>query len=954
MALRTAIADTTLVSTTGWGSATNTPTIHATTNITVSTTARFTQGFTAPNTTNKCVGVWFECITVGTGDWTVTLQENTVDTAATATVSASNITATYWVYFEFSVPYTFTTTSASAYRFKLVSGAVGTGGTVAADSAGLNSSFMAVDDRTGALGSTDDLWIAAPNLSGTRTVTVSGTSNLCGSGTTTALPGTRGYGWAVNINRGGLFTWDTTASATLTVLGSTTIAPGGELRQGTSGTAYPAAYTAKLRFNENGANASYGVRAFPGSKVTVYGNPLAYYKTTVASGTGTVGDPLITTDPVDWSVGDQIIVPATSNNATNYNETENRQIVTKNSSTSYVLQDANLVAGGDMETALATNWTLTTTGGSIAQDAVIFHAGANSAKLTRTTATVNMLQNVTVVPGAWYELRYWYQDNGTVSTQYTILDATNGNATIIGTTSTTAAGAVWTEAVANFQAPSNCTSVTIKLFSPSTNATSVWIDDVTVRLPAFTYSHPAGTDIYNITRNVIWETTVSTLGFFFYNGSTIAGNVAFKWMRFNSTGSNATNLNGILLSSASNTYGAADYCVFNAATYRGMFISTSKTVETFTGNIACNQNSPTNAVGAICTSAVANKTLIDCVAIRCNRTGYEILNTYNSTFTRCKLFSGNTAGLAASATVGGALYLTAGSPTFDSCEFHANRNYCFQANANNGATFKNCLFGTKGTNVIDVWGVDATQNNVDFNNCSFGSATLIGNYLAQLDGTEFRFYKYQQTEGRHRWYTNYGSAKSTGAGLTDTNVRTPGSLGVVMLPEDNATGFTWAFNIPAKANSIVSFLGWFQLNSTFTGDAAASARVELWLPGSVVADATSTLSLVTNSWQAAVLSAQNNLTSDSLAEVRVTGLTATTGAYLYADDFYNAGDTVTSTDKVTGLDAWYKGKPLSIIQPSATSAADIWSFPTTNLTIGGTIGNLVTKLLTLGKFIGLK
>jgi hypothetical protein len=86
----------------------------------------------------------------------------------------------------------------------------------------------------------------------------------------------------------------------------------------------------------------------------------------------------------------------------------------------------------------------------------------------------------------------------------------------------------------------------------------------------------------------------------------------------------------------------------------------------------------------------------------------------------------------------------------------------------------------------------------------------------------------------------------------------------------------------------------------------------------------------------------------------VTAISATAGAYLYADDFYNAGDTVTSTDKVTGLDTWYQGKPLTIITPQATSAADIWTFPTANLTTAGTTGNILKKVLTVGKFLGLK
>src|SRR3954468_12018727 len=88
-----------------WTEVTNTPALHASTNISVSTSNLFTATYTAPNTTNKCTGVALYLATANTsgGNITITLQESTVDTAATVTVAASALTNSgTWVFFKFA------------------------------------------------------------------------------------------------------------------------------------------------------------------------------------------------------------------------------------------------------------------------------------------------------------------------------------------------------------------------------------------------------------------------------------------------------------------------------------------------------------------------------------------------------------------------------------------------------------------------------------------------------------------------------------------------------------------------------------------------------------------------------------------------------------------------------------------------------------------------------------
>ena len=156
------------------------------------------------------------------------------------------------------------------------------------------------------------------------------------------------------------------------------------------------------------------------------------------------------------------------------------------------------------------------------------------------------------------------------------------------------------------------------------------------------------------------------------------------------------------------------------------------------------------------------------------------------------------------------------------------------------------------------------------------------------EGSFVNFHAYNETAMKHFWYTNKGSAFCTGAGLTDTTVRTPGSYAVRLSPEDSTNGFLWQFYIPAKAGKITNFFGFFQKNAAFSTDVA---KVELWNPDSTSADATFTLADNTD-WQACSISKLYSGTVDGLAIVKIYAISATAGAYLYCDDFYNAGDTV--------------------------------------------------------------
>lgn len=793
-----------------WNQVVNTPTLHASTNITLNATTN-TATFTAPNTTNKCTGVLFFVTNTGSGySYKVTLQENSIDTAATVTIATSNFpTAGNWIYFKFASPYTFTSTTAGFYRFQIVRSGSGSSSIIAADSGGSNPAYLATEDIAGPPATTDDVWIVGANGTGTVSVTVDGSQTI-GSGTDTTGINNRTIGASVTVSCGGLLKWDTTANATLTSKGTIQVggsyAPAvvnyGEFQMGTVATPFNPSYVATLSFNENGTTVQYGLEAYFGAKITLQGTPkssTSLWKTKYVSGVGTAADPLIVLDSVNWDVNDEVQICASSNNVTNYQETETRYIKTKNSATSYVL-------------------------------------------------------------------------------------------------STTAGGA---EA-------------------------------------ALTYTHTTDAWILNTQRNVIINTTNAAHGFYTYFNPAVSGNINIDWTRFSNIGNSAANKYGVQFISA-NAYSNCDYSVAYNNFYRGFVMSGAKATSNYTGLISYGAASTGN-VGAI--SPILNSsnvTLTDCFSVKNNKAGFELSASAALNLVRCYAISCNTAN---NTTVAGFYFVSATSSTLTDCEAHCNRLHGTVLNGVSATTLNNFQSGTKGTNAIDIDCLSSTYNSILYANSNFGSATLISNYLNMVDLSEVKFSTFNDVTNEHFWYTNYGSAQATGAGLPDTTVRTPNSLGVRLTPEDSTTGFTWSFNIYAKAMSIVSFFGYFQKNATFNTDVA---KVELWLPGSTVADATATLTNVTGLWQPVSISATYNGSIDALATIKVRALSATAGAYLYADDFYNAGNTVVSTDKVTGLDTWDQGKPVSIIAPQQVSAADIWTFSTTQLTTVGTTGELLVR-----------
>jgi len=802
-----------------WDRPSNTPGLHATTNRTVTTAGVNSATFTAPAITDSATGVWVWVVTYPAAgrNFTCELFEGGVATGSIATIVQTDMpTSVGWIYFRLPVAYLFTSVAAGHYRWQLKS-TTANSGTVAADTAGTAFSYVSTDNRTQAPTTSDRCWIAPHNCTTAITVTVDGTTgDIRGSGTIQTSTRTLTQGLMLGgslTNSLAVLKFDTGASATLSIASQITVFDGGEIQMGTVATPYPASLTATL-FARQLSGTSQGIYQYGTGRIIMQGAPRTFYVTTYVSGVGTAASPLVVSDAVDWNVGDLVVTTATSANATNYNETESRFIITKNSPTSYVL---SLTSGG-------------------------------------------------------------------------------------------------AEA-------------------------------------AFTFTHNTNAKVLLLTRNVNYTSGIGSSNNLFVTVSTTAGQVDIDWARILNMGtSGGTPLisaftSGFMIGVITTTEVAGvDYCVFDQSQSYGLILNSS-TAQTFTGNIFYNSQvgsaTPTAAGLGVNVNA-KNITFVDHYFIRNQRQAVDYRGI-NCTFTNPTVISNNINGNANQ----GGFFLTNGTPCIvNGGNFHANRLTDIQLNTTAGTTFTNCEISNKGSSPAGFVVTANASNNVLFDNCNVGSTVVGSGYLTGANGaTLVAFNKLNQTANNHRWYTEYGSAQSTGATLSDTLVRTSGRLGVRINSEDLTTGFRYEYKVPAVVGRAVNALGFIQKNIAF---GTSVCTVEIFLPGSTAADATQTMSDTTGSWLTYALAANYLGAVPLFATIRITAKTTTSAAYVYVCDILNG------TNTITDLTTWDRGQPSPIMFEQLGDAGAVWAVLLSSSTTAGTFGKLVQNLLDVPKFIALK
>jgi len=438
---------------------------------------------------------------------------------------------------------------------------------------------------------------------------------------------------------------------------------------------------------------------------------------------------------------------------------------------------------------------------------------------------------------------------------------------------------------------------------------------------ALTYTHAATETVVNITRNSLCVPENAARGTFFSNDIDVAADCNLSWSRWDNI-SQGSGTGVIQMDNGGTSDFIIDHMVLNGnggGNRQGITWNSTAT-RTITGLVGVDLASTNTGSGSIALGSIAvpciNQNLVDCFNIGSSSQGLYLTNAYGNTITNFRASAGNTTGAAAGASIH--LASTAGN-TFNDCRIDSTRvQGIYTAGSND--TFNNLRSGAIGTNTIDMLTVTNFKNDMLFANSNFSSATLISNYLNQLEGSEVRFHALNDTAHKHYWYTNEGWGEATGASLTDTTVKTAGSYNVKLNPENNVTGFRWILNVKATVGQIAFLKAYLRKNTTM---GASTAKVELFLPGTLLTDtpdATFTASAVTDTYQDFVIGKAFAGTENTEAKIRVTAISATAGAAIYIANLY---------DSVEGLNSWFEGKPSNLVVPTDFSSTPglIWSYP---------------------------
>ena len=454
---------------------------------------------------------------------------------------------------------------------------------------------------------------------------------------------------------------------------------------------------------------------------------------------------------------------------------------------------------------------------------------------------------------------------------------------------------------------------------------------------AITNTPAVGSYIANLTRNVIIKPVTTTLGYYINNSSSIAGN--FDYTRFeysdNSSGKGITLSGGVTGAATSSFDGIVGYNTSITGGRAWLLMSgtgdPATSTTTHTGitayNTAGSNYSGQSGVGFLTTS---NKTINYLLHYNGTTTTGAAMTSVNlsstgNIFNNCHSYGANAGNTAAGYAIG--IFSSSGN-TFNSCTVNACRTNATYLSGGSSNVFNNCNFGSVSTNTIDILTVTGTLNQALYADCTFASATLISGYKNQLEGSDIAFQNMDGNTSKHRWYTNRGSAWSSGSGLTDTTVRTASSFALAIKPEDATNGFLTYLKIPANPTSQVGISGYMYRNATFS---SGDLTIDLFLPGTLLTatpDATYTFPTTTGSWLPFNIHAYYSSSAARYATVRITAKTATAGAYAFLDDLYDAG----TSNKVAGLDLWDAGhiSPIMVQSDFSVVPAAVWGYSDSN------------------------
>lgn len=422
-----------------------------------------------------------------------------------------------------------------------------------------------------------------------------------------------------------------------------------------------------------------------------------------------------------------------------------------------------------------------------------------------------------------------------------------------------------------------------------------------------TYSHN-GAHVINVTSNVIIKAQTSTRGFWLYHQ--LDSTSSYRGIRFE----NASNLSGKGVVFASTMPANTDQMVGYGAggNSRNLFSFNSMNSTDTVHDIVTYSTDCTNiANGALGTVGSNNLTFESCIGMGDGTTtgGCHLAfssNSSNITLRDCWSYGANASNVATCA----ALYVST-SQNIRMVGGGVNASRLYGVALNNAIGFRalnSNIGGLSANGTADIFLASNSYNTGVAENCLF-SANPISNHLNQIDGSEFRFHKFNQTAHKHYWYDIGGYAEATGPSLSDTTVRTAGSYNVKINPQNASRGFIWLQKVKAATNQIPFLKSYIRKNTPLTG---ATVKAELFLPGSDVngdGDSIFTAANEAGNYQDFVIGTLYSGSENTEAYIKYTVM-ASSGA-LYIADHY---------DSQESLNSWFEGKPSELIVPTDFSS----------------------------------
>ncbi len=428
---------------------------------------------------------------------------------------------------------------------------------------------------------------------------------------------------------------------------------------------------------------------------------------------------------------------------------------------------------------------------------------------------------------------------------------------------------------------------------------------------ALTYTHETGMPICNMTRNSVIKNSVTTRGFSIYHNYSSSDNVSsFSYTRFEYA--NCLSGRGLQLSSTGHAVNIDGIvCYNNSASGRSSVSWGGSIQQTSDKIIMFNTKGSNFSAQSGFTLGGSSKTILNlyhygeplsttnCAALSANASSSSnrIINLYSSGANAPNYSFGY-----AVADYGNGNY-------FENVVIDGSRLRGLLLDAGADKEFINCKIGTVSSNGREIDISSGVLVKAYFENLLYGSGTLLENYINTIGNSEIAFQKLNGDPESHRWYTPKGKGRS------EPSIVRTGALSLAIEPEDTTNGFTWEFNIPANANSLVYLPTFLRRSAGLTGD----VTIDLYLPYSTTPDASTTLDAATGSWIADVTQIDYAEAENLLATVIIT-VKGTAGNTLYLDDFFNGGNTSIVNNNITSFETWHRGKPAQIFSLLDVSA----------------------------------